>query len=320
MEGPLQKHTPAPVHCRHLDLQRPLLKQLSSAFPDTRSLRAKFNTMSLSRCVAFVTGGSSGLGRSTAARIVRSGGRVVIADLPSSSGEEVAADISGQDGVDASSGPRCVFAPVDVTSEGDVTSGLDLVNEAFGEPLNAVVNCAGIGREFVGDDTEWLGLGLGLGLGVAVRAKAGARAGACVPLPCNRSLLAPTSRVQTVALTHAPRSTLSSPQDAEQAGGAPSQGLSQDPRGQRRRHVQRHPPRLGAHGQPQPGDGRSRQRGLCARAQGRLLSVGWWLWSLWRSGAALLLLKSSFPSPLLSTHDDRALSTKIPTLASHTAA
>ena len=101
--------------------------------------------MSLSRCVAFVTGAASGLGRSTAARIVRNGGRVVIADLPSSNGEEVAAEISGQDGVDASSGPRCVFAPVDVTSEADVTSGLDLVDEAFGEPLNAVVNCAGIG-------------------------------------------------------------------------------------------------------------------------------------------------------------------------------
>ena len=54
--------------------------------------------------VALVTGGASGLGKATAERFLRQGGRVVIADLPSSKGAEVAASLEGE--VD--------FAPLDV--------------------------------------------------------------------------------------------------------------------------------------------------------------------------------------------------------------
>ncbi|EDO44410.1 predicted protein [Nematostella vectensis] len=89
---------------------------------------------SMQRFTCLVTGGASGLGRATAARLVRNGARVVIADLPSSDGNNVAKEL----------GKNCAFAPTDVTSEADVRQAIAVANEKFG-PLNAAVNCAGIG-------------------------------------------------------------------------------------------------------------------------------------------------------------------------------
>ena len=54
--------------------------------------------------VALVTGGASGLGKTTVERIVRQGGRVVLCDLPSSQGAQVASSMAG----------NVVFAPTDV--------------------------------------------------------------------------------------------------------------------------------------------------------------------------------------------------------------
>lgn len=51
-----------------------------------------------------MTGGASGLGRATAERFVRQGARVVLCDLPSSPGQEVADSL----------GDNCLFAPTDV--------------------------------------------------------------------------------------------------------------------------------------------------------------------------------------------------------------
>ena len=48
----------------------------------------------------------SGLGRATVQRLVRHGARVVIADLPSSDGENVVKEL----------GENCCFAPADVSS------------------------------------------------------------------------------------------------------------------------------------------------------------------------------------------------------------
>ena len=39
---------------------------------------------------------------------------------------------------------NCIFAPMDVTSESDVTSALKATKEKFGR-LDATINCAGIG-------------------------------------------------------------------------------------------------------------------------------------------------------------------------------
>ncbi|XP_063986907.1 3-hydroxyacyl-CoA dehydrogenase type-2 [Diachasmimorpha longicaudata] len=87
----------------------------------------------LKNVVALVTGGASGLGRGTAQRFVRNGGKVVIADLPISKGNEVAQEL----------GENAVFTPVDVTSETDIIQALEIAKEKFGR-LDVVVNAAGI--------------------------------------------------------------------------------------------------------------------------------------------------------------------------------
>ncbi|XP_076468770.1 3-hydroxyacyl-CoA dehydrogenase type-2-like [Babylonia areolata] len=93
--------------------------------------------VTLKGLVGLVTGAASGLGRATAERFVRQGARVVLCDLPSSSGQDVAKSL----------GDNCVFAPTDVTSEADVKQALAVAQEKFGR-LDVAVNCAGIGVAF----------------------------------------------------------------------------------------------------------------------------------------------------------------------------
>jgi NAD(P)-dependent dehydrogenase (short-subunit alcohol dehydrogenase family) len=80
---------------------------------------------------AIVTGGASGLGLASAAELRRRGATVIIADLPSSSGQEQA------DAVGAS------FVPVDVTDAGSMQAAVDAATALA--PLRALVTCAGIG-------------------------------------------------------------------------------------------------------------------------------------------------------------------------------
>ncbi|MQA88583.1 MAG: SDR family NAD(P)-dependent oxidoreductase [Streptosporangiales bacterium] len=89
--------------------------------------------MQVAGSVAFVTGGASGLGKATAEALAAGGATVVICDLPTAPGAEVAEQLGG----------KSTFAPADVTSEDDVERALDT---AVGlGPLRVVVNCAGIG-------------------------------------------------------------------------------------------------------------------------------------------------------------------------------
>ena len=60
---------------------------------------------SLQKTVCLVTGGASGLGRATVQRLVQNGARIVVADLSSSDGENVAKEL----------GESCCFAPTDVS-------------------------------------------------------------------------------------------------------------------------------------------------------------------------------------------------------------
>ncbi|WP_174189611.1 3-hydroxyacyl-CoA dehydrogenase [Nocardia barduliensis] len=90
--------------------------------------------MEISNAVAAVTGGASGLGLATVRELHGKGAKVVIIDLPSSSGEAVAKELG--DGV--------VFAAADVTNEEQITAALDAAQE-LGE-LRVAVNCAGIGN------------------------------------------------------------------------------------------------------------------------------------------------------------------------------
>lgn len=81
-----------------------------------------------------VTGGASGLGRATVERLARAGSKVVLGDLPSSQGQQIANEL----------GDNVVFVPLDVTSEKDVTTALEVAKEKFGG-LDVTVSCAGIG-------------------------------------------------------------------------------------------------------------------------------------------------------------------------------
>jgi len=82
--------------------------------------------------VAVVTGGASGLGRSTAERLVAGGAKVVIADL-AADGDQAAVEIGG--------GTR--FVQADVTDTDQMNAVFDAA-EAMGT-LRAVVHCAGRG-------------------------------------------------------------------------------------------------------------------------------------------------------------------------------
>jgi 3-hydroxyacyl-CoA dehydrogenase/3-hydroxy-2-methylbutyryl-CoA dehydrogenase len=90
--------------------------------------------MELASVRAVVTGGASGLGRATAARLAGAGARVAILDRPASPGADVAKSL----------GDTAVFAPADVTSADEVAAALDTARGRLGA-INVLVNCAGIG-------------------------------------------------------------------------------------------------------------------------------------------------------------------------------
>jgi NAD(P)-dependent dehydrogenase (short-subunit alcohol dehydrogenase family) len=83
--------------------------------------------------VAIVTGGASGLGEATVRRLHADGAAVVLLDLPSSPGAELAAEL----------GDRVRFAPTDVRDEAQVQAAIDMARELG--TLRIVVNCAGVG-------------------------------------------------------------------------------------------------------------------------------------------------------------------------------
>ncbi|SOC56059.1 SDR family NAD(P)-dependent oxidoreductase [Ornithinimicrobium cerasi] len=82
--------------------------------------------------VALVTGGASGLGETTARRLLADGARVVLVDLPGGRGEEVAAAL----------GERATFVGADVRDEEQVAAAVARAAE-LGE-LRVVVCCAGV--------------------------------------------------------------------------------------------------------------------------------------------------------------------------------
>lgn len=79
---------------------------------------------------ALITGGARGLGLATARRLSAAGARVAIIDLPSSAGEEIAAELGG------------LFLPADVTSSEQIAAAVASAHTVA--PLRIVVNCAGI--------------------------------------------------------------------------------------------------------------------------------------------------------------------------------
>lgn len=86
--------------------------------------------MQIADASALVTGGASGLGLETALALRSGGANVVIVDLPSSRGTELATEHD------------LTFIPTDVTVEADVQAAVDTA-VALG-PLRIVVCCAGV--------------------------------------------------------------------------------------------------------------------------------------------------------------------------------
>jgi NAD(P)-dependent dehydrogenase (short-subunit alcohol dehydrogenase family) len=89
--------------------------------------------MDIKSASVIVTGGASGLGLATAQRFVAAGANVVVVDLPTSSGEAVAAEL----------GPAATFAPADVRDTAAVQAAIAAATEIA--PLRALVHCAGRG-------------------------------------------------------------------------------------------------------------------------------------------------------------------------------
>ncbi len=111
----------------------------------------------LSRTVAIVTGGCSGLGAAAARYLVRNGARVVVADLGSQrdrfrslllpsrkDGEEEEATKEGPESSPSPYSSSLAFVEASVTDADQLSAALDVAEAEFGEPVNAAICCAGV--------------------------------------------------------------------------------------------------------------------------------------------------------------------------------
>ena len=81
-----------------------------------------------------ISGGASGLGAACARRFSAGGARVLVADVNTAAGEQLASEL----------GDKVRFARTDVTDEASVQHAVDQALGAFGG-LHGAINCAGIG-------------------------------------------------------------------------------------------------------------------------------------------------------------------------------
>lgn len=97
--------------------------------------------------VALVTGGASGIGKATVARLVDEGAAVVLTDVQDEKGQAVAETIN-------SKGGKALFLHHDVSKEEDWTKVVAETVKNFGG-LDILVNNAGIGETSTIDDTSY---------------------------------------------------------------------------------------------------------------------------------------------------------------------
>lgn len=127
----------------------------------------------LSKTVALITGGGSGLGAAAAKQLIRHGARVCIADVMSSIhrkdeewwyqeilktktpledtsvsndpistlGKPIVIE-NGQ--FHTTTGPAITYSTTDITNTTQIIAALNHIEHVFGEPVNTVINCAGI--------------------------------------------------------------------------------------------------------------------------------------------------------------------------------
>ena len=88
--------------------------------------------MELKNRVAIVTGGASGLGRSTVERFVERGSRIAIFDLNEEAGNALAKGL----------GEQAIYCQVDVANDDSVAAGITAVMAEF-TAIHICVNCAG---------------------------------------------------------------------------------------------------------------------------------------------------------------------------------
>jgi 3-hydroxybutyrate dehydrogenase len=93
-------------------------------------MRQRCQEKTLSNRVAIVTGAASGIGRATAQALAQQGHQLVIADLPQSAGQELAASLNG------------LFVDVDLTQRSECRKLIDRTIEHYGR-VDIVVNNAG---------------------------------------------------------------------------------------------------------------------------------------------------------------------------------
>ncbi|MCP4174043.1 MAG: glucose 1-dehydrogenase [Fuerstiella sp.] len=86
--------------------------------------------------VAWISGGASGIGESTARLFAMEGANIVIADVTDATGQQVAGEIS-------SNGGKAVYSSCDVSDSDSVARSIEATVQQF-DGLNIVVNCAGI--------------------------------------------------------------------------------------------------------------------------------------------------------------------------------
>ena len=92
--------------------------------------------MRLENKVAFISGGSKGMGEVEAKLFAREGARVVIGDIQEEEGRKIEAEINETDG-------ECLFVRLDVTREQDWQRAVAATVARFGK-LDVLVNNAGI--------------------------------------------------------------------------------------------------------------------------------------------------------------------------------
>lgn len=147
--------------------------------------------------VAIITGGASGMGRSTVLRFLAEGASVVVADMNEGNGKALldevadgAARADGAAGAARPDGDRIRFVRTDVSSEPDVEAMVATAVDAFGG-LDIMFNNAGVGGAFGPvteihvEDWDWtfgvMCRGVFLGIKHAARAmKAAGRPGSII--------------------------------------------------------------------------------------------------------------------------------------------
>jgi len=87
--------------------------------------------------VCLITGAASGLGKATAEKLIKEGGKVILCDIQKPKGEEVAAAL----------GSNATFVHTDVTSETEVENAVG-VTKSLHNKLDVIVNCAGTSAAF----------------------------------------------------------------------------------------------------------------------------------------------------------------------------